>query len=38
MLLKEFITQVRGVSYKPNNILGKGMGMPILRANKRKKY
>ena len=33
MLLKEFITQVRGVSYKPTNILSKGMGIPILRAN-----
>ena len=33
MLIKELITQIRGVSYKPSDVLDKTTGVPILRAN-----
>ena len=31
--LKEFITQLRGVSYKPTDVTDKNNGTPVLRAN-----
>lgn len=33
MKIKEFINQVRGVSYKPTDVLDSNSGVPILRAN-----
>lgn len=33
MIIKELVTQIRGVSYKPTDVVNSNKGIPILRAN-----